>query len=184
MSIKKIVVFVVLLIGTVITSLFANINVNALGEGYDYDKYAKKAVLGSYIYTKFDGTIETTYYVFGPDLIVWEGLSRSYWVGSSPYYADSITHVDKIVVTGGTTSFSVGSSGAGITVSTSSNSASIAYTVENQRSIYINYSYSAYDGFPLTVDQYCSGTFKFGNTFYVVDSEANQYYFYSSHYWI
>jgi len=181
---KKIFLLMLLFSFAIFTSIFTRVQVNAAGEGWEYDKYARKEVLGSYIYTKFNSNMELIYYVFGPELITWEGTSRSYWSGYSPYYADSITHVDKLKVVGGTTSFSVGTSGAGVSVSTSSTTASIAYTVEDERSIYVYYSYSAYDSFPIVLDQFCTGTFKFGNSYYVVDSEANQYYYYSDHYWI
>jgi len=116
------------------------------------------------------------------DKCYWEGTSSSFWAGLSPYNADSIVHTDTIWIEGsGSPSYSGGLSlgeSAGLSVGFSTSSSGMyenfSYQVENSYSIYIDYSYSGsiYDF--SYVGQKASATFKFSNSFVVVNSESNQ----------
>jgi hypothetical protein len=184
-NIKRKIVFSVifLLAVSVVNVMFAidSPKLNALSDNWSVYEYGEKSVKGSRIETGFTGTIKNTLYVFKADAQVWKGDSGSYWMGINPWDADSITHADIIGVGGiGSASFGYPS---GVSVTTSGKTATYTYSAQNCWYVNVDYSYMCSIGTCFSMSQRSSGTFKFGSSFYVVDSTADNYISEKS-YWI
>jgi len=187
---KKLMSFLGIVLALVMSANVFIIQVSAETQHMLWYQKGKKNYLNSYVTTQFDGEVSAkqgTRYGFlwtkkYNDKCYWEGTSSSFWAGLSPYNADSIVHTDTIWIEGsGSPSYSGGLSlgeSAGLSVGFSTSSSGMyenfSYQVENSYSIYIDYSYSGsiYDF--SYVGQKASATFKFSNSFVVVNSESNQ----------
>ena len=159
---------------------YTTLTVNALSDNYNLYECGEKKYNNSYVYTQFKGTVKTPVSLFG-QRSTFSGTSKSAWMGSSPYNADTVTHTDVIGVTkiGG---FSVGYPG-GVSASTSGSSASLSYSASNTWHVDVNYTYTINSWLILATSQKSTASFKFGSTFVVVDSEGDNVDGYAN-YWV
>lgn len=103
--------------------------------------YAKKTMNSSYSYTKYN----CSFWGQSNFWDVWwgaDGTSSTYWMGSNPVNADSITHKDVLSCTGvGSMSIGASASGPNASTSLSGHTATYSYTVSNKWYINVNYNY-------------------------------------------
>ena len=158
-------------------------------QNMDWYQRGEKKVGNSYIYTQFRGTVSATkgaaFLWWGDDdSIEWKGNASTAWLGTVPSYnADSISHTNVIWVNGSgkpsySAGISAGTSGVDGSIGVSSNSDGVkseySYSLSNQWKVNVDYSYSGNIWSWSYVGQKTTGTVLLGNTFYVVDSEADQ----------
>ena len=194
---KKLIVFMFIGFGLIISSIFSCHIAFASTQNMNWHQKGQKNVSNSYIYTEFNGVVSATsgskFLWWGnEDSIICKGKSTTKWLGSNPFNADSITQTDTIWINGSgqpsySAGISAGSSGAEGSLSISSISSgeknSYSYSLSNKWYVNVDYSYSGNIWSWSYVGQKSSGTVLLGNTFYLVDSEANQILDYRSDCW-
>lgn len=105
------------------------------------------------------------------------GTSTTYWWGSTPFYADNITHTNKVYCDKLLGNFSVsvnssGSLGGSVSVSAASEEVAYTYSVSNEWVLRVNYVYSYKISLHLraTTGIKASATIQCGATFYMTDT--------------
>ncbi len=167
--------------GGIFYNTFSSYNKAKALQNMEWTQVGKKYVLGSYIRTGFSGTVSLKSKNFVSDKAYWTGNSSTVWLGLSPFYADSMSHTDKIWLSG-IGSVSISSSSIG--VSTSTEKGAFTYSInEKTYSVGVNYSYSGKIWKCFYVGQKSYGQMRIGSRFYVVDSETDQTYEYKSSYY-
>ena len=107
--------------------------------------YAKKNMKSSYSYTQYN----CTFWGQSNFWDVWwgaDGTSKTVWIGSNPFNADSITHKDILSCTGiGSmdigADISSGGAGIGVSSSVSGHKATYTYSVSNKWNINVDFNY-------------------------------------------
>jgi len=93
--------------------MVVSISASAVNVPGDYSGYVKKIHNGSYSFNSFSATLSWPNVL---NKVRWDGSSTTKWMGSSPFYADSILHKNIVSVSalGG---LSASSSGGGVSMS-------------------------------------------------------------------
>jgi|GEM_PF-4840051 len=149
--------------GAVMATSACTISASAvLSPGY-YTKSDSKSYKGSSIITYFGSTLSW------PNLtnkVCWTGYSRTYWLGSSPYNADSIKHANCVSVYG-IGSISLASDAVGCEISGSDVIDEMQLT--NAWTLDSYYTYSLKRGVFITGSDFSvSSRVQFGSTFYTL----------------
>ncbi len=103
--------------------------------------YATKSMKGSNTYTQFNCSLYRVNNFWDVEVHA-DGTSQTLWCGSTPFYADSITHNNILSCTGiGSMSVGGNKSGANFSASVSGHSATWSYSLKNVYHITVDYKY-------------------------------------------
>lgn len=118
--------------------------------------------------TIFNSDVTTYTAITKSDYARFVGYARSAWYGHDPYNADTIVHSNTFIVRGlGSISVSGGAlSTPEVSVSTTGNSATYTYQLNNEWILETNYDVKLKTSFGVSFDQEAGASFQFGNDFY------------------
>lgn len=142
----------------------------------------KKSYNGASLVTGWNGHLRADKHTFSKDELFFTGSSYSTWNGSNPYNADNVTHYDICEIRGtGTPSFSAGagcnaagpSVNFGIARASGDKDQAYQYSADNSWRVSVNYSYYATISSWSWMDLFTSSTFRFGSSYYVVNSRVD-----------
>lgn len=147
--------------GAVMATSACTISASALQMPGYYTNSCTKYHKGSSIISYFCSTLSWPNVV---NKCSWNGYSRTYWVGTSPYYADSIKHANCVYVSG-VGSFSLATDAAGCEISGSNIIDEMQLT--NAWTLDSYYTYTIKRAVAITsTDFSISSRVQFGSTFY------------------